>query len=108
AWRTIDENATAADDGGADRVEHFVLEHEMRKRRSQRLRAAADAGHRLAIGLLDVIIDRYRRRADIGARLHRFLRAFAAQVGQHESITDAADQIAALHFEAFFVLEKLE
>ena len=80
----------------------------MREGGPQRLGAAADAGHRLAIRLLDVILDRHGRRADVGALLHRILSAAPAQFGQHEAIADAADQVAPLHLDAFFVLEELE
>ena len=65
-------------------------------------RRAADAGDGLAIGLFDVILQRHRRGADVGAQLHRFLGAASAQFGQVEAIADLADQVAADHFDGTF------
>ena len=42
---------------------------------SQRLGLHVDAGDGLAIGLLDVVFERHRGRADVGAHLHGFLGA---------------------------------
>ena len=74
----------------------------------KRLRAAVNAGHRLAVGLLDVVFQGDRSGPDVGAYLHRVLGAPAAQLGEVEAIADAADEVASRDFEAFFVLEKRE
>ena len=74
----------------------------------QRLGRDVDAGDGLAVGLLDVVFQRHRGRADVGAQLHRFLGAAAAQLGQVEAIADAADQVAAQHLDALLVLEEAE
>ena len=67
---------------------------------------AADAGDGLAIGLLDVILQRHRGGADVGALLHGVLGAAAAQLGEVEPVADAADQVAAGHLDALVVLEE--
>ena len=65
----------AADDGRAQGVEQLVLDDQVGERGPQRLGAARDAGDGLAIGLLDVVFQRHRRGADVGAQLHGVLGA---------------------------------
>ena len=108
AGRAVDEHRLAADDGRADGVEQLVADDQVGESGAQRFRAAVDAGDRLAIGLLDVIFDRHRGGADVGALLHRILGAAPAQFGQVEAIADPADQIAAGDLDALLVLEKAE
>ncbi len=80
----------------------------MRERRDERFGRTAQTSDSLTITLLDVVFDRHRRWPDVTAQIHRFFAAFAADIGEAETITDFADQIAAHDFDLLFVLEELE
>src|SRR5439155_789539 len=92
AGRAVDEHGTAANDRGPQRREHLFLQNEMAERRPQSLRETLEPGDRLPVALFDVILERDRRRADIGALFHRVLSALAAEVREAE--LDAMEQYA--------------
>src|SRR5262249_39981659 len=108
AGRPEDEDRLAADDGRADGVEQFFLDHQVRKRRAESVDVDRDARDGLAVNLLDVIFERHRRRANVRAQLHRVLRSASAEFGEREAVTNPADEVAARHLEAFLVLEELQ
>ena len=108
AGRTVNEHRAAADDGGADGVEQVFSNDQVAEAAAQHFRRALDAGDRLAINLFDVVFERHGGGADIGTQLHGVLGAAAAEVGKVKAIADAADQVAAGHFQALFVLEEAE
>src|SRR5205807_10339778 len=93
---------------GADRVEKLLGDDEVAEAAAQHFGVALDAGYRLAIGLLDVVFQRHRRRADVAAQFERVLGAVASQIGEVETVADAADEIATGDFQAFLVLEKTQ
>jgi hypothetical protein len=106
--RAVDEHALAGDDRRADGVEQLVFQHQVREMLPQRFGAAADAGDRLPVGLLDVVSQRHRAWADIGALLGRVLGPAAAEVREDELVRHAADQFAAGHLDALLVLEEAD
>ncbi len=108
AGRAVDEDRLAADDGGADRVEQLVADDEVAEGGPHGFGRHVDGRHRLAVDLFDVVFQRHRGGADVGAHLHGFLGAAAAQLGEVEAVADAADQVAAQHFDGLLVLEEAE
>src|SRR5260370_15070 len=103
----VGEQDPAADNGGAERVEGLVGKHQMTERATQRFRRATDAGNGLAIGLLDIVLERDWRGADVGTLLHGLVGPAATEIGQVVTVADFTHQVAAGNLDALFVFQEL-